>query len=664
MGGGGLVAGDLSVTAAEFARLQRVARVCSGIHLEPRRQASMTHRVAKQVEAAGFTKLDAYLDHIEKAPADDPLVCAFINALTVNHTAFFREPHHFDFLKTVVVPKFLREVGEARSRPLRIWSTACATGEEPYSIVLCALEALAGTGHTVEVVASDIDDVVLEAARLGVYAQERIDAIPAPHRSAHLRAGAGASAGQWRISDAVRRCVKFQHLNLVATQWPSFGTFDAIFCRNVMIYFDQKTCRGLVERFAKRLRPDGHLFLGHSETLIGARDAFELVGTTTYALRAPPVAAVTAAPAPPRVSRPAAGVVPRAPSPARTRVLVVDDSAMMRELLTGLLSEDPGIEVVGSAADPFSAWEAIKKLRPDVITLDVEMPRMDGISFLERLMTHFPLPVVMISSLTEAGCATAMRALELGAVEVVAKPKLDVAVGLAGMATALSHQVRAAGQARVRAIPPRAAKTRRLSSEHSLGGGFVRGTHKVMVVGASTGGTEALSDFLGELPPDSPGVVIVQHMPARFTKHFAERMDKHCSIRVKEAVDGDRVLAGHALIAPGDHHMRLVRSGASYVVQIDQGPPVNRHRPSVDVLFQSAAEQLGHNAIGVILTGMGNDGARGMKAMRDAGAHTIAQDEATCVVFGMPKEAIAAGGAVEVLPLSDIAASALRRAAD
>ncbi len=342
----------------------------------------------------------------------------------------------------------------------------------------------------------------------------------------------------------------------------------------------------------------------------------------------------------------------------KCRVLIVDDSALMREILTQILSSDPDIEVVGVAADPFIARNLIKVHQPNVLTLDVEMPRMDGLTFLEKLMRAYPIPVVMISSLTEKGCDTTLRALALGAIDYVAKPKLDIRSGTFELAQEIIDKVKAAAGARV---IPRAALNGAQGAAPQAILPVLKGSHKIVAVGASTGGTEALREFLEPLPPDFPPIVIVQHMPEKYTGPFSKRLDALCKISVKEAVDGDRLLLGHALLAPGDHHMELVRSGAGYYVKITQSEPVNRHRPSVDVLFHSCAAQAGANAIGVILTGMGADGARGLLAMREAGSFTVAQDESTSVVFGMPKEAIACGAAQEVHPLLKIAAAVAGR---
>lgn len=348
-------------------------------------------------------------------------------------------------------------------------------------------------------------------------------------------------------------------------------------------------------------------------------------------------------------------------SATKTRVLIVDDSAAMRQLLTQILSSDPTIEVVGTAPDPYFAREKILKLEPDVLTLDVEMPRMDGLTFLEKLMSGHPMPVVMVSSLTQKGCDVTLRALELGAIDFFPKPTIDVLQGVGAGAEQIIEKVKTAARARVskRTVSNRSTPTR-LSSVAPTN---FRMTHQIIAIGASTGGTEALKEVLMALPADTPGIVIVQHMPPGFTASFAERLNGLCAIRVKEAQDGDRVLPGHALIAPGSLHTSLERSGAEYCVRVALGPPVNRHRPSVDVLFDSVAKYAGRNAVGAVLTGMGDDGARGLRRMRDAGARTIAQDEASCVVFGMPKEAIAHGGAEVVLPLKKIAGEMLRLAA-
>ncbi|TAJ33465.1 MAG: chemotaxis response regulator protein-glutamate methylesterase [Nitrospirae bacterium] len=345
---------------------------------------------------------------------------------------------------------------------------------------------------------------------------------------------------------------------------------------------------------------------------------------------------------------------------SKIRTLIVDDSALMRQVLKELLSQDPEIEVVGVAADPYIARERIKTLNPDVLTLDVEMPRMDGLTFLEKLMAGHPMPVVMVSSLTEAGCQTTLRALELGAVDFFTKPKIDLRDGLEALAQELADKVKAAAQVHVRSRDP-AASSRDVAGTRATLTAMIKTTDTIIAIGASTGGTEAIREVLEVLPPNTPPIIITQHMPEKFTKAFADRLNGLCQITVKEAEDGDSVLTGHALIAPGNFHMTLQRSGARYCVRLNQAPPVNRHRPSVDVMFHSVAQYAGGNSIGVIMTGMGKDGAAALFEMKQAGAYTIAQDESSCVVFGMPNEAIKLGGVDKILPLAQIPSSLLAR---
>lgn len=353
----------------------------------------------------------------------------------------------------------------------------------------------------------------------------------------------------------------------------------------------------------------------------------------------------------------------------KIKVLIVDDSASVRQTLTDILGSDPAIEVLAAASDPFVAARRIQEEVPDVITLDVEMPRMDGITFLRKLMSQHPLPVVMCSSLTEDGSETLMQALEAGAVDVILKPRLDTRQQLLEASMRICDVVKAAASARLR----RRGEERRPLPEKKLSadammppprqtGAMARTTEMVVCIGASTGGTESLREVLETLPADAPGIVIVQHMPEKFTAAFARRLDSLCTVSVKEAEDGDAILRGRVLIAPGNLHTLVQRSGARYYVSVKDGPLVSRHRPSVDVLFRSAAQYVGGNALGILMTGMGDDGARGLLEMRQAGAVTVAQDEASCVVFGMPKEAIALGAAQKIVPLSSVAGEIMRAA--
>lgn len=360
---------------------------------------------------------------------------------------------------------------------------------------------------------------------------------------------------------------------------------------------------------------------------------------------------------------------------AKTRVVVVDDSALVRSMLTEIINRQPDMECIGAAADPLVAREMIRNLNPDVITLDVEMPRMDGIDFLSKLMRLRPMPVVMVSTLTERGAEVTLKALELGAIDFVAKPKIGVADGLRQLSDDITDKIRVASKARIHRLAPAAgASAPPTTSARAPGAPAAASapkpavatpslgrlsTEKLIFIGASTGGTEATKEVLIGLPADAPAVVITQHMPPGFTKNYAARLDGLCKISVKEASDGERILPGHAYIAPGGMHLSVERSGANYIARVQDGDPVNRHKPSVEVLFKSAARVVGPNAIGIMLTGMGADGARAMREMKDAGAYCVAQDEASCVVFGMPREAINAGAVQEVLPLTKISGHVL-----
>lgn len=348
----------------------------------------------------------------------------------------------------------------------------------------------------------------------------------------------------------------------------------------------------------------------------------------------------------------------------KIRVIVVDDSALVRSLVSEIINREKDMECVGTANDPLIARELIRELDPDVITLDIEMPKMDGIDFLGRLMRLRPMPVVMISTLTERGAEVTMRALELGAVDFVAKPRLGLVDGINELAGQIVDKVRVAAAAHIRRLPSQSPVADEGSTKVARSSSTLIGrvsTEKLICIGASTGGTEAIKEVLTQLPADSPGVVITQHMPPGFTTSFAARLNSLCQITVQEAVNGGRILPGHAYIAPGGKQFWISRSGANYVCVVEDGELVNRHRPSVEVLFKSVAKVVGRNAYGIMLTGMGGDGAKAMKEMKDAGSYNYVQDEASCIVFGMPREAILHGAADEVLSLTDIAPALLKR---
>ncbi len=346
----------------------------------------------------------------------------------------------------------------------------------------------------------------------------------------------------------------------------------------------------------------------------------------------------------------------------KIKVLVVDDSSVFRQVLSQILNDDPMIEVVGTAADPFIAAAMMREEIPDVLTLDIEMPRMDGLTFLKKIMSQHPIPIVIISSLTTKGAVASLKALEYGAVEIIAKDILNSKEFIEESKEKICGIIKACAEVRMKrkssiAVEPKYSTDAVIKS--SALKNIIQTTEKIIAVGASTGGTEALKIFLEALPHDAPAIVIVQHMPEVFTKSFADRLNQQCRITVKEAVNGDHVIQGQALIAPGNKHMVLKRNGTKYYVEIQDGPSVNRHRPSVDVLFRSTAQSAGKNSIGIIMTGMGDDGARGLLEMKQAGAKTIAQDEESCVIFGMPKEAIKLNAADRIVPLMNIASIVL-----
>lgn len=458
--------------------------------------------------------------------------------------------------------------------------------------------------------------------RQGVYPLDDRHPLPPDLLRRHFQRGVGPRAGTCRVKAELRDRVRFQRLNLFQPDYPVPRDQHVIFCRNVMIYFDPPSREVLVGNFARHLAPGGYLVIGHSESL----------------LRRPPF---------PRAGPPKR--LPPAMKPSRKiRVLIVDDSAVARRAIRDTLNQDPGIEVVDVAGDAYVAREKILALDPDVITLDLEMPRMDGLTFLRILQQHHPVPVVVVSSLTPQGSAKALEALAAGAVDVLAKP--DGCQTLGESAQHLAECVKAAACVRRRPAGPPTATPPPPPTPTSLPECSFP-PRRLLLIGSSTGGVEALRFLLPRLPANVPPIAVVQHIPPTFSRIMAEHLNKLCPFEVREAADGDPLRPGLCLVAPGDFHLALVAHGNGYRARLTQSPPVHHCRPAVDILFRSAAECAGPQAVAVLLTGMGADGARGLQTLRHTGARTLVEHEESCVVFGMPQAAIKLGAAEEIVPL-------------
>lgn len=631
------LARDVEYTAEDFDRLRKLIRERAGISLSDHKRDLLYSRLRRRIRELGLTSFAEYRQHVDDRLSTE--LTELINAVTTNYTFFFREAHHFDFLSQTGFPELQRLRSGAKE--IRIWSAGCATGEEPYSIAQSARETVRDPAWRVKILATDIDTSALLKADAGMYSEASVRNVEADRlREMFSRAG-----GQLQIRPELRSMITFRWLNLIE-HWPIKRPLDIIVCRNVIIYFEPEMQRKLIQRFTDLLAPGGYLFLGHSES--APQQERMLVGrATTVYQKAMPVSSAR------RSIPPKHSVPPR----KRTRVFVIDDSALVRKMLTEIIGSQPDLEVVGTANDPLVARQRIAELRPDVITLDVEMPKMDGLTFLSLLMQENPTPVLMISSLTERGADVALEALARGAIDFVGKPKTNVAGSLGSYSQEIADKIRAASRADVKKV--RADRGSATATPQIVRRNY-RLTHGLIGIGASTGGTEAIRFVLRQLPADAPAIVIAQHIPAGFSRAFAERLNADSALSVAEAIDGEPLLPGHAYVAPGGRHLRVVRDGASFRARLDDSEPVNRHRPSVDVLFRSLAEAAGANAIGAILTGMGADGARGLGEMREHGAHTIAQDEESSVVWGMPGEAVRRGSVVTVLPLHAIAAALLQ----
>ena len=618
-----LVGKPIELKNSEFEKLRKLIYERIGICLNDSKKALVSGRLQRILRQKGFSSFQQYYEYIEKNE-DETALAEFTSRITTNHTYFNREADHFDYFDSIVFPGIIEKVKEQDSKDIRIWCAGCSTGEEAYMLMMLMMENLGPDyfDYDAGLLATDISEKALATAVRGLYTKDRLSTLPSKLRTKYFHKEV---EGIFRASDLLRKEILFRKFNLISEQFPFKKPFHIIFCRNVMIYFDQPTRDKLVSRFHEF--PRARRVPVHRSFRI-AQAARQVAPVQLHQARR----------------------LQEEPMKKIIKVLIVDDSAFVRQVLSQGLSEDPNIDIIGTASDPYEARDKMVLKKPDVMTLDIEMPRMDGVEFLKAFMPQYPIPVVVVSALTEKGKRITLDALEAGAVDYVLKPKANLKDGLNSMLMELRTKIKIASTANVAHW-----KYKKQTAPHIARGSLKETTDKVIAIGASTGGTEAIRKIITKFPTNTPGIVIVQHMPAGFTKTWSLRMNELCEMEVKEAEDNDRIFQGRILIAPGGYHMRVFRSGGEYRVSINPGAPVNGHCPSVNVLFESVAQFVGANAVGAILTGMGADGAEGLLAMKLAGARTIAQDEDTSIVFGMPREAIRIGAVDRVMPLQRIA---------
>jgi len=648
---------DTECADDEFEYFQDLVRRLCGIHLKPIKRDLLKARLLRRLDSLGLSSIAEYRSYLSSLPSSNDEWQVLINVMTTNKTDFFREPSHFEYLTQRYLPEWEKHQPQ---RKLRVWSAASSTGEEAYSLALVLDDYFKGADRF-EVYASDVDTDVIAHARNGVYSIDRLQGIPPQYHLRGVARGSGLLRRWFKIKKDIQAKVRFQYRNLVETPYSDMGTFDIIFCRNVFIYFAADLIEKIINEFYEISGPGSLLVIGHAETLQNTKSQWEHGGASIFTRAAKKSLFFTSkAPVPVKVRTATRTLAPitrqtsdvhAPPSPAtyvskKKKVLIVDDSKTIRDMLERLFRLDNELIVIGKATNPVEAWDVINRERPDVITLDIHMPEMDGISFLEKLLPQYKIPVVMITSISQEESDHVFRALELGAVDYIQKPSFSE---LSSLGPVICEKVRQAATSKVLHNQKKLSPVTRSIS----GQGLDQST--IVAIGSSTGGTEALKHVLTQLPKGIPSIVIVQHIPPVFSAAFANRLNQLCPFEVKEAQSGDLLIPDQVLIAPGAKQLSVVPNGNGYCVKITDAPPVNRHKPSVDVLFDSVAKHIGKRAIGIILTGMGADGAKGLLKMREAGARTAAQDEKSCVVFGMPKEAIKLGAAQEIRPLEEMA---------
>lgn len=623
----------------DFAFFQKKILILSGIHLTPGKKDLLRARLTSRLAVLELPDIHAYRCYLAKLPGHDKEWQRLVNQITTNKTDFFREPAHFKFLMEGFLPAWTQKNPRAK---LRVWSAACSTGEEPYTLAMVLFHYFKDKSRF-EILASDIDTKVLAHAENGVYPRQRAHEIPQLYQDSSIIPGRGEVSAWFKVKPALQETVSFARVNLIEADFQRHGKFDLIFCRNVFIYFQMETIEKILGGFAKSLNPEGHLFLGHSESLRMDPDTWLTLGPSVYSTKSSKsrhaAASPTSSAAKPVTSATATAAAREVSG--KKKVLLAAQANLKRSMSQALESH-PQLTLCPSSGSQFQEKdfeEALRREKPDVIALDLaSVKRVNA----ENILIKHAIPLLVVGSVEADAAEGVMQILEMGAVDYV---RLIEASDYQN----LGEQVLAAARSKVRRGRQKQAQPR--ASKLAVSG---QQKWPTIAIGASTGGVQALTEILTQLPPAIPPILIVQHIPAKFSKTFAERLNGLCPFVVREAVDGDLILDGQVLIAPGAHHMHIQPSSRGYEIRITEGPPVNRHRPSVDVLFESVAKHLGSRAIGALLTGMGNDGAKGLKMMRDKGAWTVAQDEATSAVFGMPKEAIRLGGASEIASLDQM----------
>ncbi|MFW7381554.1 MAG: chemotaxis-specific protein-glutamate methyltransferase CheB [Oligoflexus sp.] len=628
-----------SINDDDFRYFQKIILEASGISLSSTKKELLQTRLLSRLKQLKMASFHEYRKFLESIPPKHGEWQHLTNQISTNKTDFFREAAHFKFLMENFLPEWQKNHPQQK---LRVWSAAASTGEEAYTLAMILDEYFAGK-DAFEIYASDVNTKVLRYAENAVYPRQRLMQIPETYHRSCLAFGSKGLEDWFRIAKRLQNRVQFAQRNLLHGPFHDLGMFDIIFCRNVFIYFPMDVVEKIIHDFYEVSSDHGLLVIGHSENLIQTKHKWRQIRSSILSKSSTPQAQ----------KAPISLVHTDRPSARqKTKVLVVDDSPTIRRLLASIIDAAPDLELVASVGNPLQVADAIQSYHPDVMTLDINMPEMNGCQLLERILPQYPIPAVIVSSLGIDQGDKVLRALEIGAVDYLQKPSLS---DLKTLAPILIETLLTASQVKINPnkklplVKVRHSQTR-TTTEHC----------HVIAIGASTGGTKALGEILSRLPDDLPPIVIVQHIPPVFSKAFADRLNRSCPLTIKEAEDGEILQDGHVYIAPGSHHMHVMKSGSHYQVALSEEAPVNLHRPSVDVLFESVAKVLGPKSLGILLTGMGADGAKGLLQMKESGACTIAQDEQSCVVFGMPKEAWRLGAAEQMVNLDQIPEFILR----